>query len=211
MKFNLNAENVNYIKISYRDKDNFVHCIKAAIRYINQIEILASAKTDEYSFISSPQTVELGIACDNGLYKAKTILQRVEYDSPYILFSLKRPEEMEFHQNREYFRVKIQENVNISYEIDDGTNLLSSVTYDLSAKGVRIELEKEVEFPDEVTLSLFFQNRIIEVKAKYIRTDIDDNIIKASFQFIDIKQPDLDFISQICFKKQLEERRKNLL
>lgn len=211
MRFDINKENINYIKINYLDSDNFSHCIKAAVRLIGEFELLVSIKSEEKIFIPTPQSVELGIACDNGLYKAKTILKKVEYDAPYILFSLKKPEEMELQQNREYFRVKLQENANVIYEKDEQPVQFSAITYDISAKGVRIELEEEIEFPEKVVLLLFFENKTIEVNAKYIRTDIDDNIIKASFQFTDISEIDLDFISQVCFKKQLEERRKSLL
>ena len=211
MKFDINIENVNYLKINYRDKNDFAHCIKSAIRLISESEILASAKFEDNINITAPQEIELSIACDNGLYKTKAKLKRIEFEDPYILFSIKKPEEMEFLQNREYFRVKIQENANISFKRDEKEINIGALTYDLSAKGVRIELDENVEFSEEVNLSLFLQNRIINTNAHYIRTDTDDNIIKASFQFIDISDADLDFISQICFKKQLEERRKNLM
>ena len=112
MKFDINIENVNYLKINYRDKNDFAHCIKSAIRLISESEILASAKFEDNINITAPQEIELSIACDNGLYKTKAKLKRIEFEDPYILFSIKKPEEMEFLQNREYFRVKIQENAN---------------------------------------------------------------------------------------------------
>jgi c-di-GMP-binding flagellar brake protein YcgR len=118
---------------------------------------------------------------------------------------------MDYQQNREYFRVKLQESASITYEKNEEQKQISVLTYDISAKGVCIELDEQVDFPEEVILSLFFPDKKIEVKGKYVRTDVEDNIIKASFQFDDIPQADLDYISQICFKKQLEERRKNLL
>ena len=211
MKFDLSKESINYVKINYLDNDNFAHYTKAAVRFIGELEFLASTKSEEALNIPAPQEVELGIACDNGLYKAKTVLKKVEFEDPYILFTMRKPEEMEYQQNREYFRVKLQENINITYVKEEQEHSLSALTYDLSAKGVRIELDNEIDFPEEVILSLFLQNKIIEVKAKYVRTDNDDNIKKASFQFVDLKEPDLDYISQICFKIQLEERRKNLL
>ena len=211
MKFNLNTEVINYIKINYADKDNFSHCIKAAIRLINDSEILASAKFDENMVIPTPQPVKIGLACNNGLYKVNTTLKRVEFDDPYILFSMNKPEEMEFTQNREYFRVRLQENVNICYQKNDELVRYAAISYDLSAKGIRIELDEAIEFPEETKVSIFFQNKIINASAKYVRTDIEENILTASFQFVDISQADLDFISQICFQKQLEERRKALM
>lgn len=211
MKFNLVKENINYVKITYLDKDNFSHCIKTAVRLINETEILTSVKLEEGTFIPVPQSVDIGIACDNGLYKSKTILRSVEFDDPYTFLSLKKPEDTEFQQNREYFRVKIQENATISFEKEEVKSQLSAITYDLSAKGVRIELDEEIDFPEEVTISLFFQNKRVDIPSKYVRNDNEDNILKASFRFTDISQADLDFISQICFKKQLEDRRKNLM
>lgn len=211
MKFNLSEENVNYVKITYADKENFSHCIKSAVRLIGGTEILVSTKFEEDVFIPVPQDVDIGIACDNGLYKAHTVLRKVEFEDPYTLLSLKKPEEVEFQQNREYFRVKIQENAIISYENGEEQVKLSALTYDLSAKGVRIEIDEEIDFPAQVTISLFFQNKIIVAPSEFIRNDNEDNILKASFRFTDISQSDLDFISQVCFKKQIEDRRKNFM
>ena len=58
---------------------------------------------------------------------------------------------------------------------------------------------------------LFLPQRNIDVQAQYIRNDNEDHIIKASFQFVEMSQSDLDYISQLCLQKQLEERRKNLM
>lgn len=211
MNFDINIENVNYLKINYKDKNNFTHCIKSAVRFIGETEILASIKYEENFNIAVPQEIELSIACDNGLYKTIATLKRIEFEGSYILFSIKKPSEMDFVQNREYFRVKVQENANISFTKNEQKINISALTYDLSAKGVRIELDENIKFPEKVTISLCFQTKIINVNAHYIRTDMEDDIIKASFQFIDIAETDLDYISQICFKKQLEERRKNLM
>lgn len=211
MKFDLNSENINYIKLTYKDKDGFTHCIKSAIRYINDIDILASAKFEENINIELPQEIDLGIACDNGLYKAKTTLKSIQQEHPYILFTLKKPSDMEYQQKREFFRVKLQENANIIFEENEQEINLSAITYDISANGVRIELDKHFAFPEKVRILLFLPQKIIDVKAKYIRTDEEDNIIKASFQFDHIAQQDLDYISQICIKKQIEERRKSFM
>ena len=212
MKFDLNTENINYLKLTYTDKDGFTHCIKSAIRFINSFEILASAKFEEENInIITPQEVELGIACDNGLYIAKTTLTRVEKEKSYLLFSMRKPTDMEYRQKREYFRVKLQEDANIIFEEDEQEIKISAITYDISANGVRIELEESLTFPEEVNIFLFLPQKTISVKAKYIRTDNEDDIIKASFRFENIAQQDLDYISQICFQKQLEERRKNLM
>ena len=207
MNFNLNIENINYIKIIYQDQDEFVHCAKAAIKRINEKDIFACAKYERDLFIKTPQEIDLSIACDNGLYKAKTTLKHVEKDEPYINFLLVTPSDIEYLQKREYFRVKINENALIMY--DD--KKISCITFDISANGVRFVLEEKISFPEEVYLIIHLPVKTIEVRARYVRTDEEDKILKASFSFIDLKESDLDYISQICLQKQLETRRKNLM
>ena len=211
MKFNLNTENINYVKINYKDNNGFIHCLKAAVRLITERELLACIKMEELPEAEVPQEVSLGIACENGLYKTKTILKKIEEDAPYLLFSMQKPEEMEYQQKREYFRVKLSENVNVKYFSEGQEHTYSGITYDISANGVRIELDVPMDFPQEVNLLLYLPQKTIEVKAGFVRYDSEDGILKASFQFIDIAQSDLDYISQICLCKQLEQRRKNLM
>ena len=211
MKFNLNTESINYIKITYKDSNAFAHCIKAVVRYIGENEILVCTKFGGNRDINYPQEVSLGIACDNGLYKAVSELKKVTYEPPYLLFTIQKPEDMEYQQKREYFRVRLQENVSILYETDGQEITHSAITYDISANGVRVELDNIRVFPEEVNLLIFLPKKTINVKAKYVRNDDEDKIIKASFRFEDISQQDLDYISQFCLQKQLEERRKNLM
>ncbi len=211
MKFNLNTENINYVKITYKDNSDFAHCIKAAVRLISEHELLACTKIEEKLDVKIPQEVSLGIACENGLYKTSTTLKKLEEEPPYLLFSMNKPSEMEYQQKREYFRVKLRENISIIYQSEEQEKKYSAVTYDISANGVRVELDKNMSFPSDVKLLLFLPQKTIEVSAHYIRSDEEDQIIKASFRFDDIPQSDLDYISQICFRKQLEERRKNLM
>ena len=47
MKFNLDTENINYVKITYKDSDGFSHCVKSAIKQINDKEIRTCVKTEE--------------------------------------------------------------------------------------------------------------------------------------------------------------------
>lgn len=212
MKFNLETDNINYIKITYQDKEGFAHCIKTAVKFLNDFEILTSAKTDEDILIPFPQEVELGFACINGLYTAKTNLINIERQKNYLLFSIRKPEEMEYQQKREYFRVKIQENAVIIYQNEDEKyTKIPLLTYDISAKGVRLELEQKMIFPEFVTIVIYLDQKQITAKAKYVRFDEEDKILKASFQFTEISPSDLDYISRICFKKQLEEKRKGFV
>ena len=211
MKFNLNIDNINYIKITYKDNDGFSHCTKAAIKSLDEREIYACAKFEDGLYIHTPQEVELSIASENGLYKANAQLKYVKKDGSFVFFTLQTPEDMEYQQNREYFRVKLSENALISYEENEGTRYIACETYDISANGVRLVLDNKIKFPEEVSITLRFPAKSIKTDAKFIRIDDEDNILKASFSFNDLEESDLDYISQICLKKQLEQRRKNLM
>jgi c-di-GMP-binding flagellar brake protein YcgR len=211
MKFNLNIDNINYVKITYKDNEGFSHCTKAAIKRMNEREIFACAKFEDGLRVTVPQDVELNIASENGLYKANTQLKFIKNEAPYVFFTLKTPENMDYQQNREYFRVKLSENATISFGEGENIKHISCETYDISANGVRLIIDDNTAFPEEVLLTLYLPAKTITTEAKFIRNDREDNIIKASFSFNSLKDSDMDYISQICFKKQLETRRKNLM
>lgn len=212
MKFNLKIEDINYIKILYKDRYNFTHYMKAAIKKLEEKYIFSGAKTDKKLNIDTPQEVILSFICDNGLYKSKTKLNFVQYDEKeeYIFFSLITPQDVEYQQNREYYRVEMQENATISYVAENETIKIPAKIHDISANGVRLTLKDAVKFPEDVTLNLFFPTKEIQASATFIRTDEDDNMFKASFHFKNLTNQDLDFISRMCLKKQLENKRHSI-
>ena len=210
MKLNTNTDSLKYIKISYRDNDDFKHVTKAVIKDINNIDIYACIKYEEQLHIKTPQEVDISIASENGIYRANTTLKSINFQDKYIFFYLKNPNEFDFEQNREYFRVKLNENAIVSYVYNEDTKQISCETYDISANGVRLVLDKRLPFPDIVQIKIFLPQKTITTEAKPIRFDKDDNINKASFSFTDIKEADLDYISQICLQKQLENRRNSI-
>lgn len=212
MKFNLDLEHINYIKILFKDRQGGVHCIKSAIKIMGEQEIYACTKYEEGFIIPAPQDVTLSFVCDNGLYRTKTRLLVVNKEDPYIYFSLKNPDGLEYQQNREYFRVKLQEPASISFLAENEQKIsISGTTHDISANGVRIVPTKRTAVPEKVNLEIQFPSKTIKAEAKYIRDDQDDNVYKMSFSFTEISTKDVDFISQICIQKQLEYKRKTAL
>ena len=207
MKFNLNLENINYIKIVYSDSAGVGHYAKVAIKRLGEKEIFACMKYEKELQISIPQEVSISFACDNALYTAKTTLKMVENDDPYIFFTLKTPDEIEYRQNREYFRVKMNEDVILSFS---GTVLPCKI-HDISANGIRLCLDKEIEIPENVMINILFPQRNVKTKAKYVRIDKEDDILKASFYYINLSEHDRDIISQRCIQKQLSDKRRSIL
>ena len=211
MKFNIDTENITYVKMFYKDENANSNFLKVLIKKITKDEIHSLVKLKKDIIINTPQDVELGIATENGIYKAVTVLKQTEYEYPFLYLVLKTPENMQYYQNREYFRVKLKENATISFQTENDIKNVACETVDISANGVKCIIEKSIEFPEYVQMTLYFQNKNIKTNAKFIRIDEDGDFYEVSFSFIDLKETDLDFISQICIKKQIQEKRKMLL
>lgn len=208
MSLELKLDNINYIKITYKDRSGIVRCTKAMITTYGEREIYACAKFDKMINIQTPQDVNLSFVSEDGIYRTRTTLKYVRYEDPYIYFAMKSPENMTYEQNREYFRVRINENAIITYKDEDEQKSILCKTYDISANGIRVSLNEDYKFPEEVKIVIFLNNREIKVLTKFIRTDAEDDVLKASFKFKEITMHDMDYISQQCIKKQLEEKRK---
>lgn len=209
MSFDLNLDNISYIKIAYKDRNEFMHCTKAMINNVGEHEIYASSKYNENIKIPAPQNIVISFITDNGIYKANTKLKHIKYKNNYVYYIVATPEELEYMQNREYFRVRMREKAIITYlENEDTQRFVVCETYDISANGLRVILNKNMDFPTNTTITIFLNSKEITIKARYIRNDTEDNIIKASFKYEEISKQDMDYISQQCIKKQLEDRRR---
>lgn len=211
MKFNLNLDNINYIKIVYKTDDEKTHCTKAAIKRMGEREIFACAKFENGLNLRTPQDVLLSFVCDNGLYRTTTSLKFTESEEPYIFFTLKTPEGIEYQQNREYFRVRISEDAILSYKSSGETVRITCKTHDISANGVRVILPANIQNINEASINILFSPVNIKSKVKFVRFDDEDGIPKASFQFVDLPENETDIISQKCIQKQLEYKRNNVM
>lgn len=204
MKFNLNSEKIKYIKITYSDANGTSHCAKAAVKSISAREIYACTKVEVPLCIKTPQEISLGIICDDGLYNASTTLKFIQNQEPYVFFTMNYPDDFVYQQNREFFRVRMEGKVLVRFH----ENVIPCKIYDISANGIRVVPEKDIKFPDDVTLEILFAPKSVKTAAKYIRTDVEDDIFKAAFSFVNLSDSGRDIISQKCIQKQLEDKRK---
>ena len=203
----LNSEDIKYIKFNYVDTENNKKEIKASVKTYNEKNIFACAKFDNNLTLKTPQDISLKFVCKGGIYKSNSILNSIEKDEPYIFFNIRTPQALTFSQEREYFRVKMENKVILnfddkSYECD---------IYDISASGIKIILPKNIDIKDDVELNILFNRDNVKTKAKLVRKDIEKNIILVSFYYINLKETNLDIISQKCIQKQLEDRKNKLL
>ncbi len=210
MNFNLNLDNINYIKIVYCDREGSTRCIKATIKNLGEREIYACAKIENGISIQTPQDIMLSFISDNGLYRTNTVLKYIVFQEPFVYFAMKAPEGLDYQQNREYFRVKSSEKVLINYIKNEEKQTVTCLAHDISANGIRVELDSRIDFPEDVSLKIIFENKEISTDAKFIRIDEEDDILKAAFYYTNLKEQDRDFISQQCIKRQIEEKRSKI-
>ena len=211
MKFNLSLENIKYIKISYKDLDNDPCTVKAAIKKMDDREIIACAKFDEDLELKTPQEIVLSIVCNEGLYKTKTLLKKIENDAPYIFFIIAPPEGLEYLQNREYFRVKGEYNCIYNVVKNNEIKRIPCKTKNISANGVSIELPSHIMSEEDSVLEISIGGNTVTPKARYVRSEKHGSNYLLSFTYIQISEADRDIISKTCIQKQLEQKRNSIL
>jgi c-di-GMP-binding flagellar brake protein YcgR len=209
MKFNLKDEEIKYTKIFYTDIEGRELSTKAVIKKINNREIIACAKFQKNCYITVPQKISVSFVYSDGIYKTTTTLKSIENEEPYLFFIFETPQEVNYEQNREYFRINIA--YNCTYLIKENGNYTEykTKTIDLSANGVSIFLNQKLAVnPEEIVI--FINNTPIQTKVKHIRTEAYNNAYKASFSFTTINEKNRNLISQTCIQKQLEQKRNTL-
>lgn len=210
MRFNFKLEEIKYIKIIYKDNNGTGCVTKAGIKKFDDREILACGKFENGLNIETPQEIVLSVVCNDGLYRTKTLLKSVENDEPYVFFILETPNGIEYEQNREYFRVPVK--YNCIYKVKDNNEIreIAAITYDISANGISIITPNHFISENLSELIINIDGISINTKIKYIRSEKVNEGYRLSFSYVGISELDRDYISQVCIKKQLEQRR-NLL
>ena len=210
MKFDFTQEEIHYVKIIYRNSDGKAASVKASVRSISENNITACAKSSDGLYIKTPQDIVLGIICKEGLYSSDTTLKSVYNDKPYTFFNITKPQDFEFHQNREFFRVNLNLECIYSYESENKFINIKTKTVDISANGVTILLASMGATTGALYLNIEANGRKIKTKVKYIRSEKTDSGYRVSLRYDDISEHDRDYISQICLQKQLSDKRKML-
>ena len=210
MKFNIELEDVKYIKLLCSDSNGDAVVLKAALKSINNREFVSCVKYEDDFSVPANQEIIMSIVCNDGLYRTKTRLKSVYIEEPYIIIVLEAPQGLEYQQNREYFRVSGQ--YNCAYYVYEGEKVMSFTgqTFDISANGVSIILPVHAFSEEDAEIDIMIDGRTVHSKIKYVRSEKLEDGYKLSFSYSQIKPADRDYISQICIKKQLEQRRNSI-
>lgn len=210
MKFDFKLEDVKYIKISYINANNEEKVIKAALKSFDDTKMLSCTKFIENLDILPEQNVVLGIVCSNGIYKAKTTIQNIENEEPYTFLIFDIPEKIEYQQQREFFRVAVEYNCTLQINDENTIIELPARTFNVSANGVCLILDNHKITNTYGNLIININNKLLNIKVCYIRSEKFGEKYKVSFAFVNIPEQDRDFLAQTCLKVQLEQKRNSL-
>ena len=210
MQFSFDLDDIKYVKILYTDKDGNPNLIKANIKFVEANTIIIAKKIEDLPFIPTPQEITLSVICNDGLYRTKTLLKLTRYDEPNLFLYINIPQGMDYQQNREYFRVEVNLPCEYTYTEDNEIRKITTTTCDISANGVSVILPDNRENDTNTEIVIYVSNRTISAKLRYVRCDKIDYGYKLSYAFTQINEKDRDAISQMCIKKQLEQKRARL-
>lgn len=210
MKYYFRLEDIKYAKIEYTDIYGKVSNIKVAVKRFDENEILAYAKFKNNLEIKTPQEVTFSIVCSDGLYKAQARINKIDNDEPYTFFYLSEIQNLQHEQKREYFRVDMDCDCVYTIHNNDISKEFHTKTANISANGVNLILPENIISETPSDLEITVDGKRIHTKLKYIRSEKINNGYEISFKYINLSESDRDYISRVCLKKQLEERRNNL-
>lgn len=193
---------VEYIKII---ADGGKSCYTSAKYQVGEDTLVISVDVDDKIYMRTPQKVLLCCITNDAIYKAETELLVLQYSNYRAEFITKIPEKFEKQQERKFFRVKIDKQVTIHYQDEGVQKTTVCRTDDLSAGGVRVILKEKLNIADNVKLDIVFDNKTLFLEAKTIKLFYGGNSPQVSFEFINLSEKDLDYISSVCFKKQLAD------
>lgn len=211
MKLNINIEDIKYIKIGVQDETGSSTTIRSAIKRMDDREMVTCSKYEDNLRLKLPQDITMSLVCNDGLYRTKTKLKSFENDEPYAFFYIETPQNIEYQQNREYFRVSMVYDCSYTAVLNYEPITVDAKTIDISANGVSILASHLIISNNDIDLLIKIKDKIIKTKSRYVRSESFGDGYKISFMYTKISEHDRDIISQVCIAKQLEQKRSRLV
>ena len=139
---------------------------------------------------------------DNGYLYFESYIQELENN----IITIANPVKHRFLQRRKYTRIKFIENIDLIY--DD--KAYKARTLDLSAGGMKIQTEENLDIEKEYKVSIQLSNEQ-EVSCKYqlIRVERGDNgLYTISGRFTQLSNINKMVLVQYCMQKEMENQNK---
>ena len=209
--------NLKYISVVYTDLNGNLHEAKTEIKHIDTEIIELYFKDRKDCNIDIQQMVTIKFICEDGLYKAKSTLKKFEKIDNNIYLSILPPNALNKQQNRKYYRINLKRTcVLICTDAEGHSDAFMSKMVDVSAGGVLI-YQLESMFDNEFVsiypaayeyfnIVLFLDlDTVLKLSARFVRQVKAEKIDRYAFEFIKMKQADIDKISKFVTKEQVEQ------
>ena len=139
---------------------------------------------------------------DNGYLYFESYIQNLENN----VITIANPVKHRFLQRRKFTRIKFIEDLELTFE-----NITHRVrTLDLSAGGMKIQTQENVDIEKEYKVSInLSQEQVITCKYQLIRVEKGDNgLYTISGRFTALSNIDKMTLIQFCMKKDMENMNK---
>ena len=151
------------------------------------------------------------------LYVAKAELKGIEIKAAKIFFSLKAPDVLKFEQHRRFYRIDLKRLCILTGTTKEGSSdVYVARSINLSAGGVlinRLETMEDNKYavinPEKYNkfsmIIMLEMDKILKLKARYVRQEEGKKSWRYAFEFIDISEDKINYISKYVIGKQIEE------
>ena len=151
-----------------------------------------------------PQKVKVDFITIDGLYSTDSILKEIKQDKEFVYFLIDNPASLDYQQNRVHYRIVSEIDCIYTVDTDVGVESYNTVTYDISAGGVSIIMDKLAISKEEMYIVIFLPGRDIKTHLKFIRCEsFEGTKYKISFEYTDLSDSDYEMLSDLCVSKQL--------
>lgn len=208
MKYSeFDKNNIAKIKITYNkdleadgnnSSDILTHsftCVPAKILFRDEVIIIDIKNLKNFN-IPFPQRVFVNFIKNDAVYQFRTKLEDITKSYGIITLTIKKPDEIERIQLRQYYRVATTNLVILNFKDKDGTLYrLSATSVDISLGGIKIyktlNINENQEILEELPLEkysdfeflIYINNMKVHCKGKFIRSSLYQNKHAYSFEF----------------------------
>ena len=173
--------------------------IKKALKDFFEVEI----PQEDLKYYKTGENVELFAAVDAGMLYFSSELEEINEN----LLKIKTAKDYELLQRREYTRIPLDKEI----KIKDNNTICHCI--DISAGGMKLEMEKQPDMEKDYTISFSLDGRTeISCYLRPIRISKDDKKKNGKYivsgRFVLLKNIDKIAIVQYCFKKNIENTNK---
>jgi len=215
---------LKYIKIVYTGEDGDLHEIKTEPKFVRCGSMLLNAKCSGYFNINCPQNVSIKFAADDCLYVGQAVLEKFDKMGESVIFTITAPKTLDRQQNRNFYRISLDKGcVLVATDSEMHSSTFLAQVIDISAGGVSISNLETVFDNDVVSIDpllyeqfhiilLLDSEKFLKLPARYVRQEKEKEVNKYAFEFINLKQRDVDVISKYITKEQIEQinNQKNI-